>query len=477
MILAVVMPIIIGAGYTYPCEDDFSFELGGKTMADSYGNLEGAVRGAYGYYTSWQGTYFANFLWHLIRPYDRGGLSFFHAVMIFLSLLLVFSIGFAAKALAKENKHALILALAVYILAFNTSSPGLEREFLYWYTGAINYSLPFSLACITLALTLYLRNAETKKKSLLLALTASVTGFLASGCTLEVTAFHCAWLLLMLVLCCQEVLTRKLVMLPFLASFIGALINACAPGNFARSDATGGGLDYGVTSALKDTLTCMRTEWKTITDNPFFILILVLAFLACLLCKMQIFQKGISTLRLLLLLPATFLIQYLTAFPVVFGYHGSDLIYSRTVYTYEFLVKLMLLFLTVAFAQWWNEHVKLSALIPGGIALALIVFLAVTNPLTENIKQGFSYNTGKEWQEGTLKEICQFRKDVLALIEAQEKGSDAVLTVPGVPESVVTYGMGLTTDTNSVCNSHAASYFGLSSLSVDYSDEYTFPSE
>lgn len=76
-ILTVVMPIIIGAGYTYPCEDDFSFELGGKTMAAAYGNLSGALHGAYGYYTSWQGTYLANFLWHLIRPYDRGGLSFF----------------------------------------------------------------------------------------------------------------------------------------------------------------------------------------------------------------------------------------------------------------------------------------------------------------------------------------------------------------------------------------------------------------
>lgn len=72
-IMAIVMPMLIGAGYTYPCEDDFSWEGAGKEYAVLYGDFFGALVGTYRYYVMWQGTYLANFLWFFWRPYDRGG--------------------------------------------------------------------------------------------------------------------------------------------------------------------------------------------------------------------------------------------------------------------------------------------------------------------------------------------------------------------------------------------------------------------
>lgn len=52
VIAVTVVPIIIGAGYTYPCEDDWSFEMGGRVMSADNGNILGAIKGAYGYYRS-----------------------------------------------------------------------------------------------------------------------------------------------------------------------------------------------------------------------------------------------------------------------------------------------------------------------------------------------------------------------------------------------------------------------------------------
>ena len=106
-ILAVVMPIIIGAGYTYPCEDDFSFEMGGK-VHDSF---LGALKGAYGYYMTWQGTYLSNVLWYLVRPYDRGGMLGFRLVMLTLSVLLVLAIYFMVKTLISKRLDSLIIQL------------------------------------------------------------------------------------------------------------------------------------------------------------------------------------------------------------------------------------------------------------------------------------------------------------------------------------------------------------------------------
>lgn len=474
-ILAVVMPIIIGAGFTYPCEDDFSFEMGGKVLEASYGNFFGALYGTMSYYMNWEGTYFSNFLWYFVRPYDRGGLFGVHFVMIALSTLLILAIAFMIKTLIKEHTSVLVLILVVCIIFFNTSRLGLEKEFLYWYTAGMNYALTTALACITLALAVRLKNEDIKKRKNGLAIAGSITGFLASGGTLEVASFNCSWLLLMLILCYKEIPKKKIMVLPFTASFVGALINACSPGNFVRSAATSNGLTYSVFDALKDTLICWKTEWNDIFSNKFFAVLLVAAFIACLLCKTQVFSRGISTGKMLLLIPASFFIQFFTAFPVVLGYHSSKLTYGRTIYTYELLTKLMLLFLVISFAQWLREHLKLSVFIPAGIALVIGVFLIANNHIVDHVKQGFSYNVAKELHEGTIQELYEFRVKILTLLSQCEKNTDVCLKVPGVPASNVMYGMGITTDPYCICNSHAAAYFEFKSLLIEYSDEYEFP--
>lgn len=474
-ILAVILPVIVSTGYTYPCEDDFGYEAGAKIYAHSYGNFLGALIGAYEYYMNWQGTYVPNFLLYFIRAYDRWGMIGLHLIMISLVLITILAVFLLVQTLIKEKRKVLLILLAVYIIIFNSSKTGQEKEFFYWYTGALTYQLEFALACITLALTVRLKNETRKKHLCFLIIAASITGFIASGGTLEVTSFNCSWLLLALILNYKDVLQKKFLAIPFGVSFVGALINACAKGNFARSHSTMGGLDYGITDALKDTFICWKHEWSSIFENKFLLVLFALIFAACIACKIQIFRKGISTIQMLLIIPAIFLIQYFTAFPVIFGYHGNDLIYSRTTYTYELVVKLMLLFGLICFAQWLREHTKLPQFIPVAASLLLAVYISITNNIGKDIQGGLSYQAAKELCNGKIQELYEFRVHTLALIEESEKGTDVYLKVPGVPPSSIMYGMGLTTDAHSNCNSSAARYYGFNSLRIEYSDEYTFP--
>ena len=475
-ILRVIVPIIIGAGYTYPCEDDFSWEMGGKILSEKYGGFLGALVGAFNYYRSTQGTYLANFLWHFIRPYDRAGMLGIQLAVISLIIFLIFAIGFLMKSMVKEWGTTLALALIAYIIVFNTSRFSLEQEFLYWYTGNINYALSTSLACITLGITVLIKREENLKRGHNLAVLGAFTGFLASGCSLQVTSFNCSWLLLMLLLCYKEVLEKKIIAYPFAGAFLGALINACAPGYHGRIEWAYGEAEYGILDALKDTVVCWKHEWNIVIGTKFLIILLLISFIICIVCKVTIYEQGISTGKMLFLIPAMVAIQYFSAFPVVLGYRSSDLCFSRTTYTYELLVKFTLFFIVISFAQWFREHVKVSVFVPSGVALVLIAVIIFKYNITDEIKQGYSYNVAKELKEGTIQEVYEFREKVLELVANSEKGTDVYLRVPAVPGTGIMYGMGLTEEPCS-CNEHVAIYFGFESVAVEYSEAFEFPTQ
>lgn len=400
----------------------------------------------------------------------------FHLTMIFLMVFFICAVFILSKALMRKKRNALILALMIYIIAFNTSNNRtVEKEFFYWYTGAINYGLVFALSCITLALSLWVMREENSKKIRYLVVTSVITGICASGGSLEVTSFNCSWLLLVLILEYQKIKQRKMMIVPFAASFAGALVNACAIGNFVRSDLTNGESSYGLTDALCDTLLCWKREGGVVFQNKFFVLLLVIAFVVSLVLEFQIFTSKISTGKMLVLVPAIFAIQYFTAFPVVLGYQKAELIYSRTIYTYELLVKLTSLFFIIVFAQWIRERAKNVLPVVCGGAIALGLFLILTNDISACVSDGYSYKVLLELRDGNIQEVCEFRENVLECLQRQEQGTNVYMQFPNVPSSKVMYGMGITEHTESNCNVAAASYFGFDSLSVVYSDEYEFP--
>lgn len=70
LILVLTVPLLVGAGYTYPAADDFILENGSLTWIKLVGPVWGPLRAAWGYFVDWQGAYTSNFfslpLCHLI---------------------------------------------------------------------------------------------------------------------------------------------------------------------------------------------------------------------------------------------------------------------------------------------------------------------------------------------------------------------------------------------------------------------------
>jgi hypothetical protein len=473
-ILAVTVPVVIGCNYTYMCEDDFATESGAQDAAAFYGsNFIGALHKVHDYAMTNQGTYVPTFLLHFVRAYSRWGFTGFHAVMILNAVFFILALLLLIKALLKDNYSTLLLLLAATIFAFSVVGTDSDKELFFWYTGALTYTLELSLAFITLAFCILFKNTTDPVKRRICLIISMISGFIASGGSLEVTAPNCAWLLLLLILCRQEVKKRKILLLPFIISFAGALINVLAPGNFVRAkDASKAG-HITLADAIRDTFTCYHDETAAIFGSALFVAVLAAVFIVCMLYRTKIFHYGISNVRILLLVPVTFLIQYFTMFPVVFGYHSTSLDSLRTTATYEIVARFMYLFYTVCLAQWCSEHLRTKAMtalpMAAAAVIAVIVFAASGNK-EQDFTNGFTGEILSDYCSGKMKTVYETRKFIMTSLWNAEDGTDVVMTVPLRMDFKSMYGMGLTDDVNSMCNKSAAGLFYLNSVSITYVD-------
>lgn len=197
-ILSIVIPFVLSEGYTYLCEDDFSFEAGARDAAEEYGKVKGAFFAAHRYYMTWQGTYFSNFIWQTVRPYMRWGMPGFHAVMIFGAVVFFWSLYVAIRTICKEKIFAMSICFLVLSAVLSMEETFGLKELLFWYTGAVNYTWVLAASLLTLALQLKIREEQNKRKQWMLAGVSIVTALIGSGGALMITAVQCACLLLVL---------------------------------------------------------------------------------------------------------------------------------------------------------------------------------------------------------------------------------------------------------------------------------------
>lgn len=467
-ILSIVMPFVLSEGYTYLCEDDFSFEGGGRDAAEQYGEIKGAFYAAHRYYMTWEGTYFSNFIWHIIRPYMRWGMPGFHMVMIGGAIVFFLTLYVAIKAICKNKMYTLSIFFLVLSAVLSLEETLGLKELLFWYTGAVNYTWVLSASLLTLALQLKIKEEQDKRKQWILAGISIITALIGSGGVLMMTAVHCSWLLLVVILLYDEIREKKLIVVPFLAAFAGALWNACAPGNFVRNDYTMNEQSYGVMDALRDTLFCWKEHITRVLDKPLFILILAAVFIVTAIWGGKIISKGINHIKLILVIAGMFATQYLTAFPAVLGYHGS-LYNMRTSSTFDMVIKITLIFMMMALAQWSVEHIRVIYKILIAAAAVVVVFGIINrSEIKKSINEGYTYNLMKELGNGTLRDVYKVREATLSRLDSAADGEDVVIISNPIPPNETMYGMGLLEDSGAFVNSSAAGMFKLNSVVVIY---------
>ena len=266
-------------------------------------------------YLHWQGTYFAEFISALFNPVNVGGLESMAPLMIinlFLSLGSTMVLLYVLLAPIQKDQHFvkhIIAACVVFVIMEFNVFP----EIFFWYTGATVNSLPLALGC--LALSAFIISNRTNKR-IWVAISCALA-FLAVGGTLAVSGTLCYVILVIsLYYFVRDKKIRSSNVIIFAFFFAGSLINAIAPGNFARQTVASSA-DFGVIDAVVATWQTFRGEVSYLFNAYNFAAVLCV-FVACgalLSGKSNIDKKAwiISSI-------AAILTPLITIFPVVLGY-------------------------------------------------------------------------------------------------------------------------------------------------------------
>lgn len=349
IIAAVIAVLAMGAGCTVLSGDDFTH---GVRVGAFHVSLPKYFWASLLYvqdlYMDWQGTWFSMFLQAFLSPINNFGLPQLRAVMVGNALLFLGSLaallwvglsffreemgmcgggveasrGKTAGVEVSDGTRRLVpfklLLLTLFFLTVVNAD--VYAEVYFWFSGAVAYSMPFSLMLIALTLLLLI-NKETvsSRRSKVCAGTAAVLLFLASGGSLAVAGVGCYMALLLtgiFFLFTGRVSRYNLTV--FAAGFAGALINAAAPGNFSRHDGTAGaGLHFGqaigYTVRMFTEETC-RLFRETVLGLVFLLLIAAGVYLSG-RCRIAIREYGIAAAFALLAGAVAY-------FPVALGYGG-----------------------------------------------------------------------------------------------------------------------------------------------------------
>ena len=335
IIVATTVVFAAGAGYTVLSGDDFTH---GVRVGAFHVSLPAYFAASLLYvkdlYMDWQGTWFSMFLQAFLSPINNFGLSQLRAVMVGNALLFLVSlmpllwVGLsflqpeeAGGGEISGRKRLMPLRFVILTLLFLTVvNADVYAEIYFWFSGAVAYSMPFSLLLIGITLFLLInREGISLRGKKVCAGIAAVLLFLSSGGSLAVAGVGC-YLTLMLTavffLSSRKVSRYNLAV--FAAGFAGALINAAAPGNFSRHDETAGaGLHFG--QAAVYTVRMFVEETGRLFRETMLGLVFLLMIAAGLYlsgrCRIALREYGAVTVLALLA-------GLVADFPVALGYGG-----------------------------------------------------------------------------------------------------------------------------------------------------------
>ncbi len=466
-IITVVFPVIRSCGYTYLCEDDFSFEGGARDLIRDYGNIYvGAAHRMAEYYNTNQGTFLFNYIMSALIVYTRGGLPLLHVYMILIFAAFCASLFNLIRLIVRDMRASLGIFLAVCVTLFGMAGTSAGKEIFLWYTGTLNFLVELTLSFIAASLSIsYIRSGRMRYAYL-----GMIFAFFASGGALNVTASNVGWLLAILIMSFPAVKEKKAAIMPFAGGLAGALLNAVAPGNFNRLDNEVAPLHVG----LKNTLFCCLSDEKLLLSSMVFYAALILVFFICVVMETDVIKTKAPLVMLAVVLVGTCLLRFFTMFPLAYA-NGVDNIGDlamRMRSSYEVVAKLSYVLLVAVFAQWVRGLLAEKTVLLAGAAMALgLLALVFMYPVvTDEIQSSLSHSIASEFKDGTIPESYQARELVIASLELAHDGSDAVVRVPECRLSAAMYGMGLSENSEEFVNRSAAGLFRLNSVSVIYGD-------
>lgn len=347
-IFSLIVPILLGCFYSVPAVDDFSF-------SNEWIMYEGShklylIEFVKNKYMSWQGTYTGLFFCGFPLYYYLGInmlrlFLFFVTFAFLLSFIILFVSGLQIVGIKDKQliNGGLFLSLLCFVFFLGQNNLG---EVFYWYTGASVYTIPLTFGIYSIIF--YLRyEIHSRRVYLILGSLFAIAGV---GGALNISGFICSVLLGILILeLCYKKRIRKNIFIPFFA-FGGALINACAPGNFVRHQA----FDDSVNGVYAIGQTIIRVNQSVVRGikEEFLVLIFFCGFLYGYYRLRDIEGK---TSRLLFFTIWGYVTIMITDFPFVLGYGygvGNTYIPERSLFIEQIAIALVVVMISLYLGIW-----------------------------------------------------------------------------------------------------------------------------
>ena len=240
LLIAVVLPVLRLALFATPFYDDYNYAVSVKTVYEASHSFIEVIKEACWVvkvtYLSWQGTYSSVFFMALM-PASFGMNKYCIGIVAIILMLAAALVGFVYslfKNIFKAEKLDAFIAgeliASVIVLLFHSAQQG-----IYWYNGAVHYTLAHSFMLIMLAFSFSFYSDCKKVKRTVYAILVALLSIVAGG-TNYVTALQ--GLLLLLTVSFFVFLKYKkrvFFLVPGIVLYAaGFLVNALAPGNASR---------------------------------------------------------------------------------------------------------------------------------------------------------------------------------------------------------------------------------------------------
>jgi len=245
--ISFVLPLLFLSFYNHPSADDFSYSLKTHEIWESTHSIHlliaEAVRTSIDYWHTWQGLYSSAFLLALQPAIFGENLYALAAVFIILTFYLssvFFSYYLFHKKLSFGKLEAISFGFLLAMLSIQWMPSVLQG--IYWFNGAGNYTFFFSILLLFAVSVISISSDSSQKINTKLCLkiaASSIIAFILSGGN-HVTAFIGFMMISAFIV--YLFFNRKKsfpfrILLPFICSAAGLILNFTAPGTKARQSA------------------------------------------------------------------------------------------------------------------------------------------------------------------------------------------------------------------------------------------------
>lgn len=428
MMLAILLwvPTLITTLYTYPVQDDFYYAMKAKEcMEEGHNLLSMASIWTLEYYEGFSGYYTSTFLMFLfsgIIDCSIWGIRVFCFVncLLFMGTLYLFLHMFLTRVIGADRKWtaAFFLFMTACITCVHYFS---EHEDLFWFCASVIYLSLLSIMFVGVSLFIY----AVERKSPPLLIVAAVLGFLASGGSLNITAFCCILYLLVAL----WGITRGEKVYPLIGmgvTLAGALLNAVCPANFVRH---GEPLTLaGIGQQVADSFTYLFNRYRQLLGFPVFCAVLVTLILLLIHTKVK---EGAFKFPL----PVVFTIVMgvmpaVVVFPVVLGYSLQVYwIMDRAIFISDLAIYLFLLVILLYWRGWisrkfgslelnakirWLTAAAAVIVMTVGVRKSVIPYIPVVK-MTEDFRNGV-YKEYSDWVVSVYNQVKESQDEVVTVV-------------------------------------------------------------